>query len=86
MNRLLQIIDEALRILERVLDSNEETTETSPIASSWTLGAGSNIESRVLHGKPRTISDKQHTGLSNNEKDIETCKTLTNIDLVSIYI
>ena len=51
--RLIQILDEALRINDMVLESMGEIVETAPIASSWTHGTSSNRESRALCGKPR---------------------------------
>ena len=67
--------------MERKKDSNGETTETASIGSSWTQEAGSNKKLRVLHGNPISISNGQHTGLSNNAQDVDTCTTITNIDL-----
>ena len=51
--RLIQILDEALRINDMVLESMGEIVETSPIVSSWTQGTSGNRESRALCGKPR---------------------------------
>ena len=50
---LIQILDEALRINDMVLESMGEIVETAPIASSWTQGTGGNRLSRALCGNPR---------------------------------
>ena len=51
--RLIQVLDEALRINDMVLESMGEIVEIDAITSSWTQGVSSNKESRALCGNPR---------------------------------
>ena len=52
ISRLIQILDEALRIHDMVLESMGEIVETAPITSSWTQVTSGKRESRALCGKP----------------------------------